>query len=244
MRLEDWARHAWTIDPPDLQLYSLSGDTDFIQLSSLPFGCPADPVSGLTLHTTWRDLAEELVTDNDVHSDLEPLEAPEWSVEVSLLDNPDCLLFRHLSAFEALCKDNRSAAELLGELRDEGALDGVHSALDRMGAGQVQAPSISLSPCPPFPSLSLPSCFSASASGAPAATGQPARRTGGLFKSRRCGGVALVPSPPFPFPSPSLPSLPRSCVCGSARRGGTTTGCGIVVSSPLLSSFNDVNVDR
>ena len=144
MRLEDWARHAWTIDPPDLQLYSMSGDTDFVQLASLPFGCPADPVSGLTLHTTWRDLNEELVTDNDVHTDLDPLESPEWSVEVSLLENPDCLLFRHLSAFEGLCQDHRSAAELLGELRDEGALDGVHSALDRMGGSQT--PSISLSP--------------------------------------------------------------------------------------------------
>ena len=146
MRLEDWARHAWTIDPPDLQLYSMSGDTDFIQLASLPFGCPADPVSGLTLHTTWMDLSEELVTDNDVHTDLDPLEAPEWSVEVSLLENPDCLLFHHISAFEVLCQDNRSAAELLGELRDEGALDGVHSALDRMGGSQIAAPTISLSP--------------------------------------------------------------------------------------------------
>ena len=59
-------------------------------------------MSGLTLHCTWRDLGEELVTDSEVHSDLEALEAPEWSVEVSLLERADCLLARHLDSFQAL----------------------------------------------------------------------------------------------------------------------------------------------
>ena len=38
------------------------------------------------------------MTDTQVHSDLDPLEAPEWSVEVSLVDRPDCLLSRHLDS--------------------------------------------------------------------------------------------------------------------------------------------------
>ena len=87
-RLEDWSdSHAWSVEPPDLDLFSLSGgDTDFVQLSRLPFGCLADPVAGLELHATWRDLAEDLVMDTEVHSDLEPMEAPEWSVEVCNMD--------------------------------------------------------------------------------------------------------------------------------------------------------------
>ena len=100
------------MDPPDLSLFSLSGDTDFVQLSSLPFGCSADPVSGLTLHATWRDLSEELVTDSSVHSDLEPLEAPEWSVEVKLLERADCLLARHLDCFQQLCSDHRPTSQV------------------------------------------------------------------------------------------------------------------------------------
>ena len=53
---QDWAEYYWSISPPDLDLYSVSGDTDFIQLRELQFGCVSDPVAGLNLHTTWRDL--------------------------------------------------------------------------------------------------------------------------------------------------------------------------------------------
>ena len=45
-RLEDWTSFSWTIDPPDLDIYILSGDTDFIQLAKLPFGCVSDPIAG------------------------------------------------------------------------------------------------------------------------------------------------------------------------------------------------------
>jgi len=147
-QLEDWASHAWMIDPPDLDLYSMSGDTDFIQLSSLPFGCVSDPVSGLTLHCTWRDMSEDLVTDSAVHTDLEPLDAPEWSVEISLLDQPDCLLAKHLDTFQQLCLDTRSVRNLLGEIMDEETssqdvgLDKVPNVLDKMSGG-VSVPSFS-----------------------------------------------------------------------------------------------------
>ena len=44
--LEDWASFSWTIEPPDLDIYNMSGDTDFIQLAKLPFGCVSDPIAG------------------------------------------------------------------------------------------------------------------------------------------------------------------------------------------------------
>ncbi len=52
--LEDWSSYAWSVEPPDLDLFSLSGDSDFIQLREVPFGCLADPVTKLTLFATWR----------------------------------------------------------------------------------------------------------------------------------------------------------------------------------------------
>ena len=149
-QLEDWASHAWMIDPPDLDLFSLSGDTDFVQLRNLPFGCVSDPVSGLTLHCTWRDMSEDLITDSAVHTDLEPLEAPEWSVEISLLEHPDCLLAKHLDTLQKLCVDTRTVRQLLGELMDEdingadAGLDKVPNVLDKMSGG-VSVPSYSFS---------------------------------------------------------------------------------------------------
>ena len=65
-KLDDWAGYSWMVEPPDLDLFTMSGDTDFIQLAKLPFGCVSDPVCGLTLHTTWRDILEDLVTDTQV----------------------------------------------------------------------------------------------------------------------------------------------------------------------------------
>ena len=54
-----------------------------------------DPVRRLVLHATWTDLQEEILTDNDVHSDLDPLEAPAWSVGVQLEDQMQCLMSKH-----------------------------------------------------------------------------------------------------------------------------------------------------
>ena len=42
------------------------------------------------------DLQEEIITDNEVHSDLDPLEAPVWSTSVQFDDLPHCLLSKKL----------------------------------------------------------------------------------------------------------------------------------------------------
>jgi len=149
-QLEDWASYTWSVEPPDLDLFTASGDTDFIQLKEIQFGCVADPVSGLLLHTTWKDLSEELIVDNAVHSDLDPLEAPEWSIEISLQEKPDCLLGRHLGAVLELCSDQRSVKYLLRDMLDtqgEGQEDSerVAGLLDRVSGGHHQVSSYSLS---------------------------------------------------------------------------------------------------
>ncbi len=65
-------------------------------LKHLPFGAMGDPVKRLVLHATWTDLQEEILTDNDVHSDLDPLEAPAWSIGVQFEDQPQCLMSKLL----------------------------------------------------------------------------------------------------------------------------------------------------
>lgn len=45
------------------------------------------------------DLQEEIITDNEIHSDLDPLEAPAWSVGVQFEDLPQCLLSKSYVIF-------------------------------------------------------------------------------------------------------------------------------------------------
>ena len=92
--MNDWTSHAWSQPPPDFEIFTLiGGHLDFANdISSLPFGSTKDPISRLKLFTTWCDLQEDIITDNDVHSDLEPLDAPSWSIGVQFEPNPHCLL--------------------------------------------------------------------------------------------------------------------------------------------------------
>ena len=86
---------------------------------------------GLTLHTTWRDISEDLVTNTEVHTDLDPGESPDWSVEVSLVDKPECLLAKHLDKHLALCSDSRTVRMLIEELLEESEGDaGMGQVLD------------------------------------------------------------------------------------------------------------------
>jgi len=127
-QLEDWASYAWCVDPPDLDLYNVSGDTDFVQLKEMPLGCVSDPIAGLTLHTTWRDLNEDLIVDNSVHSDLDPLEAPEWSIGVTLQTFPECLLAKHVRGVVELCRDKRTSKDVLKDYNlDQDSSSGVVS---------------------------------------------------------------------------------------------------------------------
>ena len=88
---------------------------------------------GLTLYTTWRDISEDLVTNTEVHTDLDPGESPDWSVEVSLVEKPECLLAKHLDKHLALCSDTRTVRMLIGELLEESEGDaGMGQVLDKM----------------------------------------------------------------------------------------------------------------
>lgn len=57
-----------------------------------------------------------MVVDSESYSDLDPSQAPEWSVAVRMADKPVCLLAEYLSEFLQLCSSTRSMVDLLGDL--------------------------------------------------------------------------------------------------------------------------------
>ena len=108
--------HEWSQAPPDLDMFSGVFGSDLVQdIRKLPFGTAKDPIKQLILHTTWQDLPEDIITDNDVHSDLDLMEAPAWSISTSLEDQPQCLLSEYLRHFRKICDQNVTVKQLLGE---------------------------------------------------------------------------------------------------------------------------------
>ena len=84
-------------------------------LSQLPFGPIKDPIKELKLHATWYDLPEDIITDNDIHSDLDLMEAPAWAIGVQYEDKPQCLLAEYLRQFNSICDQEATIRQLLGE---------------------------------------------------------------------------------------------------------------------------------
>jgi Rab3 GTPase-activating protein catalytic subunit len=65
---------------------------------------------------------ENVVVDSESYSDFEPSQAPQWSVQVKMAEQPACLLSEYFSEFIQLCSSNRSMQDLLGDLVDKGTL--------------------------------------------------------------------------------------------------------------------------
>ncbi|MEE6522496.1 hypothetical protein FKM82_021063, partial [Ascaphus truei] len=93
----------------------VGGEVGGLEFGKLPFGACEDPISELHLATTWPCLTEGIIVDNDVYSDLDPLQAPQWSVRVRKAENPQCLLGDFISEFFKLCRRKESTDELLGK---------------------------------------------------------------------------------------------------------------------------------
>ncbi|XP_066431238.1 rab3 GTPase-activating protein catalytic subunit isoform X1 [Eleutherodactylus coqui] len=112
--LQDWQQYFWPQQPPDIDAV-VGGEVGGLEFGKLPFGACEDPISELHLATTWPNLTEGIIVDNDVYSDLDPLQAPQWSVRVRKADNPQCMLGDFLSEFFRLCRRKESTDELLGK---------------------------------------------------------------------------------------------------------------------------------
>ncbi|XP_071978369.1 rab3 GTPase-activating protein catalytic subunit isoform X3 [Engystomops pustulosus] len=112
--LQDWQQYFWPQQPPDIDAV-VGGEVGGLEFGKLPFGACEDPISELHLATTWPCLTEGIIVDNDVYSDLDPLQAPQWSVRVRKADNPQCMLGDFVSEFFRLCRRKESTDELLGK---------------------------------------------------------------------------------------------------------------------------------
>ncbi|CAN2390051.1 Rab3 GTPase-activating protein catalytic subunit [Pristimantis euphronides] len=112
--LQDWQQYFWPQQPPDIDAV-VGGEVGGLEFGKLPFGACEDPISELHLATTWPCLTEGLLVDNDVYSDLDPLQAPQWSVRVRKADSPQCMLGDFVSEFFRLCRRKESTDELLGK---------------------------------------------------------------------------------------------------------------------------------
>ncbi|XP_010573450.1 PREDICTED: rab3 GTPase-activating protein catalytic subunit isoform X4 [Haliaeetus leucocephalus] len=111
--LQDWQQYFWPQQPPDIDAL-VGGEVGGLEFGKLPFGACEDPISELHLATTWPHLTEGIIVDNDVYSDLDPIQAPQWSVRVRKADNPQCLLGDFLTEFFKLCRRKESTDEILG----------------------------------------------------------------------------------------------------------------------------------
>ncbi|XP_075685314.1 rab3 GTPase-activating protein catalytic subunit isoform X2 [Rhinoderma darwinii] len=112
--LQDWLQYFWPQQPPDIDAV-VGGEVGGLEFGKLPFGACEDPISELHLATTWPCLTEGIIVDNDVYSDLDPLQAPQWSVRVRKADNPQCMLGDFVSEFFRLCRRKESTDEILGK---------------------------------------------------------------------------------------------------------------------------------
>ncbi|XP_011506540.1 PREDICTED: rab3 GTPase-activating protein catalytic subunit [Ceratosolen solmsi marchali] len=110
--LKDWSNTTWTQDPPDFEF--MQGETVGVdELGKLPFGATFDPIKEFHLFVSWLEICENVIIDSEGFSDLEPLTAPQWSLQVEI-SSPICLLNDYLSNFLELCSSTKSLIELLG----------------------------------------------------------------------------------------------------------------------------------
>ncbi|EDO49526.1 predicted protein, partial [Nematostella vectensis] len=129
--LDEWTDYAWPQDlPHDPLCFECS--EDHTEFAVLPFGACEDPVSELHLSTTWPCLTEDVVVDNSVYSDLDPMQAPEWSVRVRMCENPQCLLGDHFGSYMKLCYRQESTLQLLHQTHSDDSEADITQALQKL----------------------------------------------------------------------------------------------------------------
>ncbi|XP_065051656.1 rab3 GTPase-activating protein catalytic subunit-like [Rhopilema esculentum] len=130
-----WNEEEWVQDPPDFES-GFGAEVGYLILSRLPFGPLQDPISELHLATSWPWLTEETFVDDSDFSDLNPVEAPRWSIRARSAENCTSLLHDHLQSFLKICKSSESTQQIIRSLsKDELELDSygdITQALDKL----------------------------------------------------------------------------------------------------------------
>ncbi|KAK6194420.1 hypothetical protein SNE40_000056 [Patella caerulea] len=116
--LQEWIHCPWPQSPPDFSSF-LECEVGCSDYGVLPFGACIDPISELNLSCTWPSLSEDMIVENHVYSDLDPLQAPQWSVKLQMTEDAQCLLGEYLREFLELSQHKETTDELLGHVLDE-----------------------------------------------------------------------------------------------------------------------------
>lgn len=138
--LKDWTSSTWSQEPPDFDF--LGGEVLGVsELGKLPFGSTFDPIKELFLNATWPYLQENSVVDGESYSDLEPMQAPLWTVSVNTVDNPSCLLSEYYSEFVLLSRSKHTMSTLLGSMVDHIGLksNDLSSSLNAITESKISA---------------------------------------------------------------------------------------------------------
>ncbi|GFS18446.1 rab3 GTPase-activating protein catalytic subunit [Elysia marginata] len=117
--LSDWIHGSWPQIPPDFSSSFCDGEVGYGDIDFLPFGACLDPINELHLSCTWPCLSEDMIVENSLYSDLDPLQAPQWSVRLQMTDNPQCLLGDFLNDFLKLSERHESTEEILKKVLPE-----------------------------------------------------------------------------------------------------------------------------
>ncbi|XP_046859182.1 rab3 GTPase-activating protein catalytic subunit-like isoform X2 [Xenia sp. Carnegie-2017] len=110
--LNEWSDSCWPQAPPDFDSY-LGDEVGLCDLETLPFGTSQDAVSELHLSASWPCLSEDVILDNAIYSDLDPMQAPQWHVRVRMTEDAGCLLGEYLSQYLELCRRKDTTSALL-----------------------------------------------------------------------------------------------------------------------------------
>lgn len=77
------------------------------------------------LYVSWPELFETSVVDSESYTDLEPLQAKDWSVSIKYYENPSCLLSDALTEFLGVCSGTRTVQELIGDIIQRNQAQGI-----------------------------------------------------------------------------------------------------------------------
>ncbi|XP_054718662.1 rab3 GTPase-activating protein catalytic subunit-like [Uloborus diversus] len=131
--LQDWSPCSWPQPPPEID--ELGEDITPTDIGRLPCGALEDPVLEFHLSVTWPYLFEDAIVDNDIHSDLNPVLSPKWSMRMKTSEKPSCSMADYLKEFAMLAQGYDAENQLLGNIgpdEDEISNQNITQALDKL----------------------------------------------------------------------------------------------------------------
>lgn len=110
---------------------SLNPNDAAIKFDNFLFGLAEDCISELHLYASWPSLSEDMVVDNDVHSDFDPLRALQWSIRLRYADDIHGFLTSYMAEFLKIQRCQKSVNELISVSENEEQQD-MAQALERI----------------------------------------------------------------------------------------------------------------